>query len=79
MTCSTSHTHTKKKNPKKIQAKAIQGHLPWLNLKKNFQISFSQYANNIRTHFFRSMHQRQNQDIICNYMFHVRESKLSLY
>ena len=33
------------KSGKKFQAKAIQGHVPWLNLKKNFQISFSQYAN----------------------------------
>ena len=30
------------KIPKKFQAKAIQGHVPCLNLKKNFQISFSQ-------------------------------------
>ena len=39
------------KNPEKFQAKAIQGHVPWLNLKKNFQISFSQYANNVGTPF----------------------------
>ena len=47
---------------KKFQAKAIQGHVPWLNLKKNFQISFSQYANNVGTTLFRSMRQAQNTD-----------------
>ena len=56
------HTLFKKirKIRKKIQAKAIQGHVPWLRLKKNFQISFSQYANSIRTPLFRSMRQAQN-------------------
>ena len=47
---------------KKIQAKAIQGHVPCLNLKKHFKISFSQYANNVGTPFFRSMRQAQNTD-----------------
>ena len=47
---------------KKIQAKAIQGHVPWLNLKKNFRISFSQYANNVGHPLFRSMRQAQNTD-----------------
>ena len=47
---------------KKFQAKAIQGHVPWVNLKKNFQNSFSQYANNIGTPLFRSMRQAQNTD-----------------
>ena len=37
------------KSRKKFQAKAIQGHIPWLNLKKNFRISFSQCANNVGT------------------------------
>ena len=37
------------KSRKEIQAKALQGHVPWLNLKKNFQISFLQYANNVGT------------------------------
>ena len=32
------------------------------NLKKNFQISFSQYANNVGTPLFRSMRQAQNTD-----------------
>ena len=30
-----------RKIPKKFQAKAIQGHVPWLNLKKNFHFFFS--------------------------------------
>ena len=47
---------------KKFQAKAIQGHVSCLNLKKNFQISFSQDANNVGTLFFRSMRQAQNTD-----------------
>ena len=48
---------------KKFKAKAIQGHIPWLNLKKNFPISFSQYENkNVGTLFFRSMRQAQNTD-----------------
>ena len=51
-----------RKIPKKFQAKAIQGHVPCLNLKKNFQISFSQYANNVGTPVFRSMRQAQNTD-----------------
>ena len=38
-----------KSREKKIQAKAIQGHVPWLNLKKIFQICFSQYANSVGT------------------------------
>ena len=50
------------KIPKKFQAKAIQGHVPCLNLKKIFQIDFSQYANNIGTPLFRSMRQAQNTD-----------------
>uniref|UniRef100_UPI003AF662F8 hypothetical protein n=1 Tax=Thiolapillus sp. TaxID=2017437 RepID=UPI003AF662F8 len=41
--------------PKKFQAKVIQGHVPCLNLKKIFQISFSQYVNNVGTPLFRSM------------------------
>ena len=51
------------KNPggKKIQAKAIQGHVRWLNLKNNFQISFSQYANNVGTPLSRSMRQAHVQ------------------
>ena len=48
--------------PKKFQAKAIQGHVPWLNLKKNFQTGFSLYANNVGTPLFRSMRQAQNTD-----------------
>ena len=51
-----------RKIPKKFQAKAIQGHVPCLNLKKNIQISFSQYANNVGTPLFRSMRQAQNTD-----------------
>ena len=39
----------RRKIPKKFQAKAIQGHVPCLNLKKIFQISFSQYANSVGT------------------------------
>ncbi len=52
----------RRKITKKFQAKATQGHVPWLNLKKNFQISFSQYANNVGTPLFRSMRQAQNTD-----------------
>ena len=51
-----------RKIPTKFHAKAIQGHVPWLNLKKNFRISFSQYANNVETLLFRSMRQAQNTD-----------------
>ena len=40
------------KSGKKFQAKAILGHIPWLNSKKNLQISFSQYVNNVGTPFF---------------------------
>ena len=47
---------------KKIQAKAIQGHVPWLNLENNFQISFTQYANNVGIPLFRSVRQAQNTD-----------------
>ena len=50
------------KIPKKFQAKVIQGHVPCLNLKKIFQISFSQYSNNVGTPLFRSMRQAQNTD-----------------
>ena len=39
------------KSRKKIQAKAIQGHVPWLNAKKMFQVSFSQCADNVETPF----------------------------
>ena len=37
---------------KKFQAKASQRHVTCLNLKKKFQISFSQFANNVGTPFF---------------------------
>ena len=46
----------------KIQAKAIQGHVPWLNLKKKMRSSFSQYTNNVGTPLFRSMRQAQITD-----------------
>ena len=62
MICPKDPLKKKKKIPKKIQAKAIQGHVPWLNLRKIFQISFSQYANNVGTPLFRSMRQAQNTD-----------------
>ena len=62
MICPTDPPKKNQKNPEKIQAKAIQGHVPWLNLKTNFQISFSQYANNVGTPLFRSMRQAQNTD-----------------
>ena len=61
--CVASQTPLKKKNrkiPQKFPAKAIQGHVPCLNSKKNFQISFSQYANNFGTPLFRSMRRAQN-------------------
>ena len=45
-----------------MQAKAIQGHVPWLNLKKKFRISFPQYANNVGTPLSRSVRQDQNTD-----------------
>ena len=64
MICPTDPPQKNQKIPKKIPSKkAIQGHVPWLNLKKIFQISFSQYANNIGTLLFRSMCQTQNTDI----------------
>ena len=65
MTCPTDPPKKKKKFrkiPKKFKAKAIQGHVPWLNLKKNFQICFSQYANNVGTPLFRTMRQAQSTD-----------------
>ena len=68
MICPTDFPQKKKtkkkirKIPKKFRAKAIQGHVPWLNLKKNFLIGFSQYANNVETPLFRSMRQAQNKD-----------------
>ena len=63
MICPTDPPQTKnKKIPKKIQAKAIQGYVPWLNLKKVFQISFSQYANDVGTPLFRSMFQAKYTD-----------------
>ena len=63
MICPTDPPKKKiRKIPKKFEAKAIQRHVPWLNLKKIFQISFSQYANNVGTPLFRSMRQAQNTD-----------------
>ena len=63
MICPTDPPQKNQKIPKKIPSKkAIQGHVPWLNLKKIFQISFSQYANNVETPLFRSMRQAQNTD-----------------
>ena len=50
------------KKIRKIQAKVIQGHVPWFNLKKHFQIDFSQYANNVGTPLSRFMRQAQNTD-----------------
>ena len=41
-----------RKIQKQFQAKAVQGHIPWLDLKEKFQISFSQYANNVGTPLF---------------------------
>ena len=55
-------TKKSEKSRKKFQAKAIQGHVPWLTLKKNFQNSFLQYASNVGTPLFRSMRQTQNID-----------------
>ena len=64
MICPTDlHIFFYRKILKKFQANAIQGHVPSLNLKKIFQISFSQYANNVGTPLFRSMPQAQNTDI----------------
>ena len=51
-----------RKIKKTFQAKAIQGHVPWLNLKEKFQISFSQYANKVGTPLFRFMRQAQTKD-----------------
>ena len=63
MICPTDPPQKNQKIPKKIPSKkAIQGHVPWLNLKKIFQISFSQYANNVGTRLFKSMRQAQNTD-----------------
>ena len=61
MICPTEPPNKKiRKIPPKFEAKAIQGHVPWLNLKKNFLISFSKYANNVGTPLFRR--QAQNTD-----------------
>ena len=63
MICPTDPPQKKsEKSGKNFQAKAIQGHVPRLNLKENFRISFSQYANNVGTPLFRSMRQAQNTD-----------------
>ena len=63
MICPTEPPNKKiRKIPPKFEAKAIQGHVPWLNLKKNFLISFSKYANNVRTPLFRPIRQAQNTD-----------------
>ena len=51
MICPTDPLKKSEKSGGKFQAKAIQGHVSWLNLKKNFQISFSQYANNVAPFF----------------------------
>ena len=61
MICPTDPPKKIIKIPKKFQAKAIQGHVPCLNFKKIFQISFSQYANNVGTPLL-SMRQAQNTD-----------------
>ena len=66
MICPADPPQKKKKKiikiREKFQAKAIQWDVPWLNLKKNFPISFSQYANNFGTPLFRSKRQAQNTD-----------------
>ena len=62
MICPTDPPKKIRKIPKKFQAKAIQGHVPYLNLKKTFQIGFSQYANNLGTPLFSSVRQAQNTD-----------------
>ena len=62
MICPTDPPQKIRKIAKTFQAKATQGHVPWLNLKENFLISFSQCANNFGTPLFRSMRQVQNTD-----------------
>ena len=62
MICPTDPPKKIRKIPKKFQAKAIQEQVLWLNLKKIFQISFSQYANNVGTPLFRSMRQAHKTD-----------------
>ena len=54
------------KSRKKIEAKAIQEHLPWRSLEKIFQIIFSQYMHiNAGTPQFRSMPQAENTKYSC--------------
>ena len=79
--CSASQTPLKKdrKIRKIFQAKAFQGQVPGLNLKKNFHINFLQYANNIRTLLFRSMHQAQNTDTHALKQLGVSQNSLPLW
>ena len=62
MICPTDPPQKNQKNPEKIPSK---GHLcarTLVELKKKFQVSSSQYANNVGTPLFRSMRQAQNTD-----------------
>ena len=67
-----------RKIPKKFQAKVIQRHVPWLNLKKKFQISFSQYANIVGTSLFRSMRQAQQTETHALNQLGVSQNSLPL-
>ena len=62
MICPTDPPKKNQKNPEKIPSKGHSRALTLLNLKKNFQISFSQYENNVGTPFLISMRQAQNTD-----------------
>ena len=62
MICPTDPPQKNQKNPEKNPSKGHPRALTLLELKKNFQISFSQYANNVGTPLFRSMCQAQNTD-----------------
>ena len=62
MICPTDPPQKNQKNPEKIPSKGHPRARTLINLKKNFQISFSQYANNVGTPLFKSMRQAQNTD-----------------
>ena len=53
-----------RKNPENIPSKGHPRARILVELKKNFQISFSQYANNVGTPLLRSMRQTQNTDTL---------------
>ena len=63
MICPTDPPQKNQKNPEKIPSKGYPRARTLVEFKEIFfQISFSQYANNVGTPLFRSMRQAQNTD-----------------